>query len=103
MKLTEKLNKVLEAKVPEDEKGKISYVKKRGNIITFKDDVIDFDGKKRKQIVVDKLHKDNQGLYLESKKLKLLGDKSSKSKVFKSEKELIDAVDWNWMSKNTTR
>jgi hypothetical protein len=100
MKLAEKLKKILEVKIPNDMQGKIKYVKKKGNILTFKNDDVEFDGKKRKQIIVDKFNKSASGFYIESEKLKLLGNKQAKTKTYNSEEDLVNAVDWHWMSKN---
>jgi hypothetical protein len=101
MKLTEKLNSLFEAKIPQDLEGRIKHVKKKGNILTFKKEDVEFSGEKRKQIVIDKVKKSSNGISLEGAKLEFMGGASAKTKVFKSEEELVDAVDWKWMNKNT--
>ena len=99
MKLTEKINNILEFKVPTDLAGKLKHVKKKGNILTFKKEDVEFNGSPRKQIIVDKFKKSAKGVYIEGQKLPMIGG-AMKTKVFKSEEELVDAVDWKWISKN---
>ena len=94
---------LLEFKVPKDYEGKLKHVKKKGNVITFKNKDVEFRGEQRRQIIVNKVKKSKNGVSLEGEKMEFLGGDFAKTKTFKSEEELVDAVDWDWISKNAMR
>lgn len=74
------------------EKALIKYAKTEGKILTFKKEIIQHYTGKGKQIIVEEVETDEEGI-------QLLGALGSKSPVFKSDRELIKAIDWKWMAK----
>jgi hypothetical protein len=62
-----------------------------GNIITFKDPLPGFP---RGQIAIAKIQRTKSGT------IKLINPFGTESPWYKSEKDLIDAIDWEWMAEN---
>ena len=64
---------------------------KSGNIITFKKALPNFPNK---QIAISKIKREKSGA------IKLINPFGTESPWFKSEQELIDGIDWEWMANN---
>ena len=64
---------------------------KSGNIITFRKALPDLPNK---QIAISKIKRDKSGA------IKITNPFGTESPWFQSEQELIDAIDWEWMSNN---
>ena len=62
-----------------------------GNIITFKDPLPGFP---KGQIAIAKIQRTKSGA------IKIINPFGTESPWYKSEKNLIDAIDWKWMAKN---
>ena len=62
-----------------------------GNIITFKDPLPGFP---RGQIAIAKIQRTKSGA------IKIINPFGTESPWYKSEQELIDAIDWKWMAEN---
>jgi hypothetical protein len=89
------LQKRIESKLTESlsfntDEEKRAFIKV-GNIITFKDPLPGFP---RGQIAVAKIKRDKSGA------IKLINPFGTESPWYQSEKDLMDAIDWQWISKN---
>lgn len=89
------LQKRIESKLTESlsfntDEEKRAFIKV-GNIITFKDPLPGFP---RGQIAVAKIKRDKSGA------IKLINPFGTESPWYQSEKDLVDAIDWQWISKN---
>jgi hypothetical protein len=89
------LEKRIEARLNESlsfntDEGKRAFLKS-GNILTFKDPLPGFP---RGQIAIAKIQRTKSGA------IKLTNPFGTDSPWYQSEKELIDAIDWDWMTQN---
>lgn len=89
------LEKSIESKLTETFSFKTDEEKrafiKLGNIITFKKPLPDFPNQ---QIAISKIKRDKSGA------IKIINPFGTESPWFKSEQDLIDAINWDWMSNN---
>jgi len=93
------LLKIMESKLEEIMKGELKFNTieqqrafiKPGNIITFKKPLPDFP---RGQIAIDRVRKDKSGA------IKLINMFGTETPWFKTEDELLTAIDWDWMANN---
>ncbi len=70
--------------------GKRDFIKS-GNILTFKDPLPSFP---TGQIVIAKIQRTKSGA------IKIINPFGTESPCYQSEKDLIDAIDWEWMAEN---
>ena len=89
------LQKRIESKLTESlsfstDEEKRAFIKS-GNILTFNDPLPGFP---RGQIAVAKIKRDKSGA------IKLINPFGTESPWYQSEKDLMDAIDWQWISKN---
>ena len=89
------LEKRIEAKLNESlsfstDQEKRTFIKV-GNIITFKDPLPGFP---RGQIAIAKIQRTKSGA------IKIINPFGKESPWYQSEKDLIDAIDWEWMAEN---
>lgn len=101
MKLASRVIHMHEVKIPSDDKGRLKFLGKKGNVITFKKPFKMQDSK----LSPDMMKKNKSGMVSqvvasELKGNQIIGTLYSTPK-FKSEKELLDAVNWQWMGKNS--
>jgi hypothetical protein len=89
------LQKRIESKLTESlsfstDEEKRAFIKV-GNILTFKDPLPGFP---RGQIAIAKIQRNKSGA------IKIINPFGTESPWYKSEQELIDAIDWKWMAEN---
>lgn len=86
-RIESKLTEELSFKTNEEKRAFI----KSGNILTFKDPLPGFP---RGQIAVAKIQRTKSGA------INIINPFGTESPWYKSEKDLIDAIDWEWMAEN---
>jgi hypothetical protein len=82
--------KLLESILFSSDKEKLAFIKP-GNIITFKDKL---PGIPKGQIAINKIKRTKSGA------IKLINPFGTESPWYQSEQELLNAINWDWMSEN---
>jgi len=86
--IKEEIQSLSEAKYDTFKK-KVNFLKKKGNIVTFKQKISG-----RKQTIIDKLEKSRK-----SDRVRLHGQFGYDTPWFDNMDELISVVDWDWMER----